>query len=260
MLIRERYPLNTSYYNGMQKLIAEKARLKIPFMHFGECLHGVGSYKQSIFPRNSNALLLLTNDADTISESIGLSSSFDNGLVYRVGRAIGTEARSIGVHACLSPVLDLSGKEPRFGRGQEAWGEDKVLTSLMGVAYASGLSKNGSWSDSDAVVPVMKHFAAYGAPQSGLNAAPWMGRGNREILEELLMPFKAVVDLGGVRGVMMAYNELDDIPAHVSPLLYQALEDWGYDGFVMGDDLGISMLEGRHQVSTGPADTLTVRY
>lgn len=260
MLIRERYPLNTSYYNGMQKLIAEKARLKIPFMHFGECLHGVGSYKQSMFPRNSNTLLLLTNDADTISESIGLSSSFDSGLVYRVGRAIGTEARSIGVHACLSPVLDLSGKEPRFGRGQEAWGEDKVLTSLMGVAYASGLSKNGSWSDSDAVVPVMKHFAAYGAPQSGLNAAPWMGRGNREILEELLMPFKAVVDLGGVRGVMMAYNELDDIPAHVSPLLYQALEDWGYDGFVMGDDLGISMLEGRHQVSTGPADTLTVRY
>lgn len=128
----------------------------------------------------------------------------------------------------------------------------------MGVAYASGLSKNGSWSDPDAVAPVMKHFAAYGAPQSGLNAAPWIGHGNREILEELLMPFKAVVNLGGVRGVMMAYNELDGIPAHVSPLLYQALEDWEFDGFVMGDDLGVSMLEGRHQVSTGPADTLTV--
>ncbi|GME37928.1 Glycoside hydrolase family 3 [Neofusicoccum parvum] len=83
-----------------------------------------------------------------------------------------------------------------------------------------------------------------------------MGHGNREIMEELLMPFKAAVDLGGVRGVMMAYNELDDVPAHVSPMLYQALEDWGYDGFVMGDDLGVSMMEGRHQVSTGPADTL----
>ncbi|EKG15610.1 Glycoside hydrolase family 3 [Macrophomina phaseolina MS6] len=238
--IHDWYPLNTSYYNGMQQLVAKKARLHVPFLHFGECLHGVGSYKQSMFP-----------------QSIGLSASFDADLVYRVGRAIGTEARSIGVHACLSPVLDLSGKEPRFGRLQEAWGEDKVLTSIMGVAYASGLSKNGSWSDPDAVAPVMKHFAAYGAPQSGLNAAPWIGHGNREILEELLMPFKAVVNLGGVRGVMMAYNELDGIPAHVSPLLYQALEDWEFDGFVMGDDLGVSMLEGRHQVSTGPADTLT---
>lgn len=184
------YPMNKSHYNEMQQLSAEKARLNIPFMHFGECLHGVGSYKQSMFP-----------------QTIGLAATFDKGLIHRVGRAIGTEARAIGVHACLSPVLDL-GKEPRFGRLQEAWGEDKVLTSLMGVAYASGLSKNGSWSDPDAVVPVMKHFAAAGAPQSGLHGAPWMGRGNREIMSELLMPFKAVVDLGGVRGAMMAYNEV----------------------------------------------------
>ncbi|KKY13783.1 putative glycoside hydrolase family 3 protein [Diplodia seriata] len=172
-----------------------------------------------------------------------MAASFDTDLVYRVGRAIGTEARSIGIHACLSPVLDL-GKDPRFGRVQEAWGEDKVLTSHMGVAYASGLSKNGSWSDPDAVAPVMKHFAAYGAPEGGLNAAPWMGHGNREIRQELLMPFKAAVELGGVRGVMMSYNELDDVPAHVSPMLYGALEEWGYDGFVMADDTGGNSLAG----------------
>lgn len=128
-------------------------------MHAAECLHGVGSFKQSMFP-----------------QSLGLSASFDTKLVYRVGRAIGTEARSIGIHACLSPVLDI-GLDARWGRMQgrwittsivdscvcadllgtkEAWGEDKVLTSHMGVAYASGLSKNGSWAESDAVVPVMK--------------------------------------------------------------------------------------------------------
>ncbi|EON97153.1 putative glycoside hydrolase family 3 protein [Phaeoacremonium minimum UCRPA7] len=118
----------------------------------------------------------------------------------------------------------------------EAWGEDKVLTSHMGVAYASGLSKNSSWSAPDAVVPVMKHFAAHGAPQSGRNAAPFMGHGNRQILQDLLTPFKAAVQLGGVRGVMMAYNELDDIPASVQPMLYDALEEWGYDGFIMADD------------------------
>ncbi|KAJ7363870.1 glycosyl hydrolase family 3 N terminal domain-containing protein [Mycena albidolilacea] len=74
-------------------------------------------------------------------QSIGLAASLDKNLAYAVGCAIGTEARSIGIHACFSPVLDL-GKEPRWGRVQEAWGKDLMLTSHMGVAYASGLSKN----------------------------------------------------------------------------------------------------------------------
>jgi beta-glucosidase-like glycosyl hydrolase len=69
-------------------------------MVYAECLHGVGSFKQSMFP-----------------QSIGLSASFDTSLVYSVGRAIGTEARAIGIHACLAPVLDL-GKDPRWGRTQ----------------------------------------------------------------------------------------------------------------------------------------------
>lgn len=73
----------------------------------------------------------------------------------------------------------------------------------MGVAYASGLSKDGAWADQDAVVPVVKHFAAHGAPQSGLNAAPFVGRGMRQVLQDMLTPFKAVIDLAGVRGVMM---------------------------------------------------------
>lgn len=120
----------------------------------------------------------------------------------------------------------------------EDWGEDHILTTHMGVAYASGLSKNSSWAEPDAVVPVMKHFAAHGAPQSGLNAAPWMGHGNREVLENLLVPFKAAVELGGAKGVMMAYSEVDDVPSHVNPMLYDALDSWGYDGFVIADDTG----------------------
>ncbi|KAI1490159.1 glycoside hydrolase family 3 protein [Biscogniauxia mediterranea] len=232
------YPLNTTYYNSIQELNLQKARLKIPLMHTGECLHGVGSFKQSLFP-----------------QSLGLSASFDTDLVYRVGRAIGTEARSIGIHACLSPVLDI-GQDPRWGRMQEAWGEDKVLTSHMGVAYASGLSKNGSWSEPDAVAPVMKHFAAHGAPQCGHNAAPFMGHGNRQVMQDLLTPFKAAVELGGVKGVMMAYHEFDDIPAHVHPAFYQALDDWKFDGFVMADDTGMVELQTRHQVASSPADAI----
>ncbi|KAI1084783.1 glycoside hydrolase family 3 protein [Whalleya microplaca] len=237
-LMHDWYPLNISHYNSVQELNLQKARLRIPLMHVGECLHGVGSYKQSMFP-----------------QSLGLSASFDTDLVYRVGRAIGTEARSIGIHACLSPVLDI-GQDPRWGRMQEAWGEDKVLTSHMGVAYSSGLSKNSSWSEPDAVVPVMKHFAAHGAPQSGHNAAPFMGHGNRQIMQDLLMPFKAAIQLGGVRGVMMAYNEVDDIPAHMHPMLHQALDDWGYDGFVIADDTGMAELQTVHKVAGSPADAI----
>lgn len=211
-------------------------------MHFGECLHGVGSFKQSMFP-----------------QSLGLSASWDTDLVHRVGRAIGTEARSIGIHACFSPVLDL-GLDPRWGRMQEAWGEDKILTSHMGVAYSSGLSKNSSWSDPDAVVPVMKHFAAHGSPQAGHNAGPFMGHGNRQVFQDLLAPFRAAVQLGGARGVMMAYNEFDDIPAHVNPKLYEALNDMGFNGFVIADDTGMNDIYTQHAVADSPADAIRQWY
>lgn len=241
-IIHDWYSLNVSHYNSVQQLNLDKARLKVPLMHFGECLHGVGSFKQSMFP-----------------QAIALAASFDTHLVYRVGRAIATEARSIGIHACFSPVLDV-GLDSRWGRLQEAWGEDKVLTSHMGVAYSSGLSKNASWSDPDAVVPVMKHFAAHGAPQAGRNAAPFMGHGNRQVFQDLVMPFKAAIDLGGVRGVMMAYNEFDDVPAHVNPKLYKLLQDWGFDGFVIADDTGMNELYTVHQVADSPADAIRQWY
>ncbi|KAF8917429.1 glycoside hydrolase family 3 protein [Mucidula mucida] len=237
-VIHDWYPSEASYYNDLQALALQKSRLSVPFMQMGECLHGVGSYRQSMFP-----------------QAIGLGASWDTDLVYAVGRAIGSEARAIGIHACLAPVLDL-GKDPRWGRVQEAWGEDFVLTSHMGVAFASGLSKNSSWADPDAVVPVMKHFAAHGSPHGGINAGSFMGHGTRQVLMEMLTPFKAVYELGGARGVMMAYSELDEVPAHVHPLLYDALEEWGYDGFITADDTGMKMLYVRHQVSSSPADTI----
>jgi hypothetical protein len=95
-----RYPMNATQYNAVQRENLQKSRLKIPLIQTGECLHGVGSFKQSMFP-----------------QSIGLSATFDNDLVYRVARAVGAEARSIGIHACFSPVLDL-GLDPRWGRMQ----------------------------------------------------------------------------------------------------------------------------------------------
>jgi beta-glucosidase-like glycosyl hydrolase len=121
-----RYPLNISRHNELQQLNLEKAHLKIPFMHVGECLHGVGSFKQSMFP-----------------QSIGLAATFNVDLIHRVGHAIGTEARSIGIHACLSPVLDL-GQDPRWGRLQGCYSPFSRLFGMLLTNY------RGLWRGQDA--------------------------------------------------------------------------------------------------------------
>lgn len=99
-IIHDWYPTNKSQYNDLQRLNRNKSHVNIPFMQTGECLHGVGSFKQSMFPA-----------------PIGMAATFDTELIYKVGRAIATEARSIGIHACFAPVLDLA-KDPRWGRVQ----------------------------------------------------------------------------------------------------------------------------------------------
>lgn len=80
--------------------------------------------------------------------------------------------------------------------------------------------------------------------------------GTRQVWQSMLRPFKAVIDLGGAKGVMMAYSELDDIPSHVHPMLYKALDDWEFDGFVTADDNGVVMLQARHKVAASPASAI----
>ena len=92
--------MNKTKFNALQELVLSSSRVKIPMMAVGECLHGVGSFKQSMFPQN-----------------IAIAASWDVDLAYRTARAIGTEARSIGIHGCFSPVLDLA-LDPRWGRVQ----------------------------------------------------------------------------------------------------------------------------------------------
>lgn len=80
--------------------------------------------------------------------------------------------------------------------------------------------------------------------------------GTRQVKEKMLRPFKAAMDLGGAGGVMMAYSELDGVPSHVNPMLYEALKEWGFDGMVVADDHAIVMLEERHMVAESPASTI----
>ncbi|KAF5391780.1 hypothetical protein D9757_001758 [Collybiopsis confluens] len=230
------YPTSASFYNSVQQLNLDKSRLSVPFMQTGECLHGVGSFKQSMFP-----------------QSIGLSASWDTSLVNRVGRAIGSEARAIGIHACLAPVLDLA-KDVRWGRkrgGKTSYLPHIWVWRMLLACPRMGL---GSSLPTDSL---MKHFAGHGSPSGGLNAAPYNGAGPRQYQMEFFRPFKAVVDLGGARGVLMAYHEFDGIPSVINSMFYEALEEWGFDGFVIADDASLAQLQHGHMVSNSPADSLT---
>jgi hypothetical protein len=126
--------MNKSYFNDVQKLQLEKSHIQVPMMLLEECLHGVGSMKvrncsgvQSdglyastnleLHPFYFNIKLTKSFKQSLFPQNIAMAASFDTDIVYRVGRAIGTEARSIGVHGCFSPVLDLA-QEPRWGRVQ----------------------------------------------------------------------------------------------------------------------------------------------
>src|SRR5690606_31493710 len=81
------------------------------------------------------------------------------------------EARSRGIHQVLTPVLDL-GREPRWGRIEETYGEDPYLVARMGVAAVRGFQGEGPNIDRQHVIATLKHFAAHGQPEGGTNIAP----------------------------------------------------------------------------------------
>lgn len=117
-VIHDWYPMDKSYFNGVQKLQLEKSHIQIPMMLVEECLRSVGSFKVfCLAPFYFNLKLTKSFKQSLFPQNIAMAASFDTDIVYRVGRAIGTEARSIGVHGCFSPVLDLA-QDPRWGRVQ----------------------------------------------------------------------------------------------------------------------------------------------
>ena len=145
-------------------------------------------------------------------------------LVNRIYEAVGRETRARGGHQAFTPVLDL-GRDPRFGRLEETFGEDTFLTSQMGCAAVKGLQKN--------VVSTVKHFAGYGQCSGGRNFAPsFVGR--RELLDEILPPFRAAVEEGGAMGVMPSHCDVDGIPCHQNRELLDDIlrKQWGFKGIV----------------------------
>src|SRR5918911_565039 len=122
----------------------------------------------------------------------------------RCAPPIGATMRHLGVHQGLAPVLDVV-RDYRWGRVEEAIGEDPYLVGTIGSAYVQGLESAG-------IIATLKHFVGYSASRAGRNLAP-APMGARERADVLLPPFEMAVREGGAHSVMHAYTDTDGVPA-----------------------------------------------
>jgi beta-glucosidase len=214
--------------NAIQKFFIEESRLGIPVMFHEECLHGQAAPEGTSF-----------------SQPIGLASTFNPELVERLFTMTADEARSRGTHHALTPVVDVA-RDPRWGRVEETFGEDPYLVSRMGMAAVRGFQGERAFKTKKRVLATLKHFAAHGQPESGMNCGP-VNVSERVLRETFLQPFQDAIRKAGAVSVMASYNEIDGVPSHANRwLLRDVLRDeWGFDGFVVSDYYAIWELSDR---------------
>ncbi|HET9371074.1 MAG TPA: glycoside hydrolase family 3 N-terminal domain-containing protein [Vicinamibacterales bacterium] len=224
------------YVNAVQRWVLENTRLKIPVMFHEEALHGFVAPRATSFP-----------------VPIALGSSWDPALVERVMTVAAREARARGAQQVLSPVVDL-GRDPRWGRFEETYGEDPHLVSRMGVAAVRGYQGTTMPVARDRVIATLKHFSGHGAHEGGINTAPAQVA-ERLLRSEFFPPFEAGVREAGAAAVMPSYNEIDGVPSHANRWLLEDVlrSEWGFRGVVAGDYFGVDQMRTRHRVAEDQA-------
>jgi beta-glucosidase len=223
--------------NALQRYRIEKMPLGIPEIFFGEALHGSMQHGATMFPM-----------------PIGLASTWDPRLLVRVYTVASDEASATGIKQVFAPDLDL-GRDPRWGRTEETFGEDPYLVRAMGLAEIRGLQGPSFDIGPHHVLATAKHFTAHGAPEDGRNTAP-VNVAERTLREDFLLPFRAAVEQGRVGSIMASYNEINGVPDHINRwLLTDVLRrEWGFNGYITSDGNGLQMLVDRHHSAANFAD------
>jgi beta-glucosidase len=227
----------------------EVQRLGIPaYNWWNEGLHGVArAGKATVFP-----------------QAIAMAATFNDGLVQQIADVISTEARAkynlaiargnrsqyMGL-TFWSPNINIF-RDPRWGRGQETYGEDPFLTAKMGVAFVKGLQGNHPTYLKTAACA--KHFAAHSGPEvvrHSFNAQV----NEKDLRETYLYAFRKLVD-AGVESVMCAYNRLNDVPCCSNNLLLNKIlrEEWQFKGHVVADCWALDDIYKGHQVLKNPVE------
>jgi len=217
---------------------------------WSEALHGVArSGRATVFP-----------------QSIGMGATFDPVLLEKVGKAISDEARAINNHMLnmgkeltryqgltfWSPNVNIF-RDPRWGRGQETYGEDPYLSGTLGEAFIRGMQ--GDHPKYLKVAACAKHYAVHSGPEAlrhefNAIASP------RDLRETYLPAFKRCVD-AGVEAIMCAYNRTNDEACCGSQLLLQdiLLDDWKFDGHILSDCWALENFHNHHGLTSNYAES-----
>lgn len=214
--------LSAEMLNMMQRYAVEKTRLGIPIMVAEETPHGHMAIGATVFPT-----------------ALSQAATFDRNVLFRMGEAMGAEIRAQGGHVGYGPVIDIA-REPRWSRMEETFGEDPTLAGILATEVVRGmqgdLNLNGEVrNDGSHVYSTLKHFAAYGIPEGGLNGE-MASVGERTLMSEYVPQFKRAVE-AGVGSIMTSYNMIDGVPCTSNRhLLTEVLRDtWGFKGAIYSD-------------------------
>lgn len=214
--------------NELQRLNM-RSRLKIPLIIGIDAIHGNAKCQNNtVYPTN-----------------IGLASSFDIDMAYKIARQTALEMRAMNMHWTFNPNIEVA-RDPRWGRCGETYGEDTYLVTQMGIATVKGYQRNLN-TDQD-VLACIKHFCG-GTPVNGTNGAP-ADLSERTLREIYFPPYIAGVKAGAM-SLMTAHNELNGIPCHTNKWLMQDLlrKEWGYKGFIVSDWMDIEHCVDQHHTA-----------
>lgn len=205
-------------YNEMQRYVIEHSRFGIPMLMSSECPHGHQALDGYLLPVN-----------------LAVGATYNPELAESGFEVVGKQLSEMGVDFALASMLDVL-RDPRWGRSEECYGEDPLLSSCFAAAVTKGLRKTG-------VEVVSKHFCAQGETTGGVNASA-ARIGERELREIHFPPLKSAVK-AGTTGVMAAYNEIDGVPCHANEWLLDEVlrKEFGFDGIIMADGVAIDRLD-----------------
>ena len=216
--------------NHLQKLNMQ-SRLQIPLLIGIDAIHGNAKCKgNTVYPTN-----------------IGLASSFDVDMAYKIARQTAEEMRAMNMHWNFNPNVEVA-RDGRWGRCGETFGEDPYLVTLMGVATNKGYQRN--LDNAQDVLGCVKHFVGGSYAINGTNGAP-CDVSERTLREVFFPPFKAAIQQGGDWNVMMSHNELNGIPCHTNSWLMNDVlrKEWGFKGFVVSDWMDIEHCVDQHRTA-----------
>ena len=216
--------------NYLQKLNMQ-SRLQIPLLIGIDAIHGNAKCKgNTVYPTN-----------------IGLASSFDVDMAYKIARQTAEEMRAMNMHWNFNPNVEVA-RDARWGRCGETFGEDPYLVTLMGVATNKGYQRN--LDNVQDVLGCVKHFVGGSYSINGTNGAP-CEVSERTLREVFFPPFKAAIQQGGEWNVMMSHNDLNGVPCHTNSWLMTDVlrKEWGFRGFIVSDWMDIEHCVDQHRTA-----------